>query len=54
MSYLEQGKPIIAVIEEESQLAMDIISNGCGYVVDIHRVDELANLLVSLRNDHFL
>ncbi len=51
MSYLEQGKPIIAIIEKESELAQDILKNNCGYIIDTNRINQLPDLLIKLKND---
>lgn len=50
MTYLEQGKPIIAIVEEESNIAQDLISGSYGYVVP-HEEDSLANLLIYLKKN---
>ncbi len=51
MSYLEQGIPILGIIEEDSDLARDILRNKAGYVVSIQDQNGLAELLLSLRKD---
>ena len=33
MAYLEQGKPIIAMVEEKSEIAKEIVKGGYGYVL---------------------
>ena len=50
MTYLELGKPIIAIVEEESNIAQDLISGSYGYVVP-HEEDSLANLLIYLKKN---
>jgi len=48
MSYLEQAIPILALIEEESDLAQTIIKNKIGFVSDIYNHQNLADLLIKL------
>ena len=50
MTYLEQSKPVIAVIESDSEIAKDIIKNNYGYVVNQNNINQLANLFIDLRN----
>jgi glycosyltransferase involved in cell wall biosynthesis len=51
MAYLEQGRPIIAAVETESQLAKTMHSEGCGFSVPIGDAEALADLLVKLADD---
>lgn len=51
MAYLEQGRPIIAVIEEESELAKTMQSEGYGFSVPIGNAESLAQLLSRLADD---
>lgn len=51
MAYLEQGRPIIAVIEEESELAKTMQSEGYGFCVPIGNAESLARLLSRLADD---
>lgn len=51
MAYLEQGCPIIAVIEEESELAKTMQSEGYGFSVPIGNAEALAKLLLQLADD---
>ncbi len=51
MSYLEQAIPILAMIEDESDLAQTIIKNNIGFVSNIYNHQNLANLLIKLNND---
>lgn len=48
MTYLEQGIPILAMIEKESDLALDIVNENIGFVVPLKGHRELANLLIKL------
>ena len=52
MSYLEQGIPILAMIEKESDLALDIVRENIGFVVPLRQHRELANLLIKLNKNH--
>ena len=52
MAYLEQGIPILAMIERESEIARDVIKNDIGYVVPIFNHQKLANLLINLSKDN--
>lgn len=51
MTYLEQGKPIIGIVENHSQIAKDIVQSNCGYVVEHREKEELANLFIHLKNN---
>jgi len=51
MAYLEQGCPIIAVVEEESELARTMKSDGYGFSVPIGNTEALAQLLMQLADD---
>ena len=51
MTYLEQGVPIIALIEKESDLAKIINSKKCGFVVSLKEHKKLANLIEKLYSD---
>tara|TARA_A100001388_G_C28761388_1_gene498034 strand:- start:1038 stop:2246 length:1209 start_codon:yes stop_codon:yes gene_type:complete len=48
MTYLELGKPIIAIVEKEAQLANDINEGNFGYVVSDNIKNSLADLLIYL------
>tara|TARA_Y100000589_G_scaffold332055_1_gene388881 strand:- start:3200 stop:4456 length:1257 start_codon:yes stop_codon:yes gene_type:complete len=52
MTYLEQGIPILAMIEKESDLALDIVNENIGFVVPLKEHRELANLLIKLNKNH--
>jgi len=45
MAYLEQGKPIIAIVESSSQLACDISKKGYGYSVPFSDMEGLTSLI---------
>ena len=51
MAYLEQGRPIIAVVENESELANTMLVQGYGFSVPIGDAEALAELLVQLADD---
>jgi colanic acid biosynthesis glycosyl transferase WcaI len=51
MSYLEQGCPIIASVEEGSELARGIRESGCGISVPPGDALSLARLLVKLSDN---
>jgi glycosyltransferase involved in cell wall biosynthesis len=51
MAYLEQGRPIIAAVEPESELSQDMQSQGYGFSVPIGDPNALAQLLVRLADD---
>ena len=48
MVYLEQGIPILALIEKESDLAKKILQNNIGFVSSINDHKSLADLLIKL------
>ena len=52
MAYLEQGIPLLAMIEKESDLALDITMDNIGFVVPIKQHKKLANLLIKLNKNH--
>ncbi len=52
MAYLEQGIPILAMIENESDLALDIKHENIGFAIPINQHKKLANLLIKLNNNH--
>jgi len=51
MTYLSRGKPIIATVELESEIATSIINEKYGYVVNQNDYDSLAKLLKKISND---
>jgi len=51
MAYLEQGRPIIAAVEPESELSRDMQSQGYGFAVPIGDANALAQLLVRLADE---
>jgi colanic acid biosynthesis glycosyl transferase WcaI len=51
MAYLEQGRPILAAVEAESELAKTMLAEGYGFSVPIGDAEALAELLVRLADD---
>lgn len=51
MAYLEQGRPIIAAVESESELSQEMHSQGYGFSVPIGDANALAQLLIRLADD---
>jgi glycosyltransferase involved in cell wall biosynthesis len=51
MAYLEQGRPIIAAVETESELAKMMTAEGYGFSVPVGDAEALADLLVRLADD---
>jgi len=51
MAYLEQGRPILAVVETESELAKTMLAESYGFSVPIGDAEALAALLVRLADD---
>lgn len=51
MAYLEQGRPILAAVETESELAKTMLAEGYGFSVPIGDSEALAELLVRLADD---
>jgi glycosyltransferase involved in cell wall biosynthesis len=51
MTYLEQGRPIIAAVEPWSELSQDMQSQGYGFSVPIGNAKALAELLIRLADD---
>ena len=52
MAYLEQGTPIIAAVESESELSREMEAQGYGYSVPIGDASALATLLIRLTDDN--
>lgn len=51
MTYLEQGTPIIALVESESELAKMVLTDGCGFTIPNSSATNLAILLQRLVGD---
>lgn len=51
MAYLEQGRPILAAVESESELSQDMRSQGYGFSVPVGDSNALAELLIQLADD---
>jgi glycosyltransferase involved in cell wall biosynthesis len=51
MSYLEQGKPIISMVESESELAQTMITEGYGFCLSFNNIEEIARLFINLADD---
>jgi glycosyltransferase involved in cell wall biosynthesis len=51
-TYLEEGKPIICVLEKKSQIVKDILLHGCGFYVKFGDKHSLANLLIRLADNN--
>ena len=51
MTYLEQGTPIIALMESESELARVMLSDGYGFSIPNESATELSFLLLRLGRD---
>jgi len=51
MAYVEQGRPIVAVVETESELSKEMQSQGYGFSVPTGNANALAELLVRLADD---
>jgi glycosyltransferase involved in cell wall biosynthesis len=51
MAYLEQGRPIIAAVEAESEFATTMEERGYGLIVPIGDVGSMAKRFVDLAND---
>lgn len=50
-SYMMAGKPIIAIMGEESDIAKDLNSNNAGYSIQVGESGKLLNAIQELRND---
>ena len=51
MTYLSRGKPIIATVELDSEIANSIINEKYGYVVNQNDYNSLAKLLLKISHD---
>jgi len=52
LMYLELGRPILAVVEEESELAELVRSNNIGEVANPRSIDEVAGAISSMIDHH--
>ena len=51
MSYLEQGRPIISIVETESELAQTMITEGYGFSLPYTDIELIAKLFINLADD---
>ena len=51
MSYLEQGKPIIAVLERESEIVKLMEKENCGFCISSFEPKKISQLLLKLADD---
>ena len=51
MAYLEEGRPIIATVETQSELSKTMMEEGYGFTAPIGNPCALANFIVQLAND---
>jgi glycosyltransferase involved in cell wall biosynthesis len=51
MAYLEQGTPVIALVESESELAKVILTDGCGFTIPNGSASDLSILLLEIAED---
>ena len=52
MSYLSQGKPIIAIVEKNSELVKNMEQSHYGKCISQDNLDSLPNLLIDLSINH--
>ena len=50
-SYMKAGKPVIAIIGENSDIARDLIDNNAGFVIQVGESDKLENTITELRTN---
>ncbi len=50
-SYMMAGKPIIAIIGKNSDIAKDLLENEAGYAMEVGHVSELINAINELKNN---
>lgn len=50
-SYMMAGKPIIAIMDRDSDISKDLLENEAGYVVDVGQVGELVNAIKELKSN---
>ena len=51
MSYLEQGRPIISMVEIQSELVQTMIGEGYGFYLPSNDIVEIANIFINLTED---
>jgi glycosyltransferase involved in cell wall biosynthesis len=52
MSYLEQGRPIISMVETESELVKTMITEGYGFSVPFTDIESITKLFINLADDY--
>lgn len=50
-SYMMAGRPIIAIMGENSDIAKDLVENEAGYILEVGETDKLINSINELKND---
>jgi len=51
MSYLEQGRPIISMVESQSELVQTMITEGYGFCLPFNNIDKIAKIFIDLTDD---
>jgi len=50
-SYMNAGKPVIAIMDTETDIARDLLANRAGYVVEVGAVDRLVEAIIEMRDN---
>lgn len=50
-SYMMAGKPIIAILDEDSDIARDLLNNKCGFVIQSGEVKKMVDIIKDLKSD---
>lgn len=50
-SYMMAAKPVLAIIDEDSDIARDLIDNNAGYSMQVGESSKLVNAIIELRDD---
>lgn len=50
-SYMMAGKPIIAIIGKDSDIARDLVENEAGYAIEVGEVDDFINAINEMKID---
>ncbi len=50
-SYMAAGKPVIAIMESETDIVRDLVKNQAGYSIDVGDVEKLVSAIQKLKGD---
>lgn len=53
-SYMMAGKPVIAIMDADSDISKDLIENNAGFAIEVGEVENLVNAIKELKKDQQL